>query len=45
MRRTPTTIAGFEDEGDHKPKNVVWLLEAEDNTSPTASKEMGASVL
>ena len=45
MRRTPATIAGFEDEEAHKPKSVVWLLEAEDNTSPTASNEMGASVL
>lgn len=41
----PTTIAGFEDEGAHEPKNVEWPLEAENNFSPTASQEMGTSLL
>lgn len=41
----PTTIAGFEDEGAHEPKNVEWPLEAENNSSLTASKEMGTSLL
>lgn len=37
-----TTIAGFEDEGVHEPKNVGWPLEAENNMRPTASKETSA---
>lgn len=44
MRRTPTTSAGFEDEGAHEPKDAEWPLEAENNAGLTASKEMGPSV-